>query len=103
MNKTTITINETNYKVKQSFRALMLFEEMTGKSVALMSEKIADVLKLFYCVLKANNSESFNYSFDEFLDLMDDYPEAITSFTEYLTSQLVVQAEKIEKKSNSLK
>lgn len=87
MKQIYITISEQQYRIKQSFRALMLFEEMTSKSVGEMNESVADVLKLFYCILKGNNMQTFTYTFEEYLDIMDEQPEAFTEFTEYLQEQ----------------
>lgn len=91
MKQIYITISEQQYRIKQSFRALMLFEEMTSKSVGEMNESVADVLKLFYCILKGNNMQTFTYTFEEFLDIMDEQPEAFTEFTEYLQEQATGQ------------
>lgn len=93
MEKITITINGVKYIIKQSFRSLMLFEEMTGKTVNKMNDSIADILKLFYCILKGNNMVTFTYSFDEWLDVIDEQPEALTTFTDYLTEQANKQVE----------
>lgn len=80
----TITIAGIEYKIKQSFRALMMFEEMTGKSVNQVDDSVADILKLFYCILKGNNLNTFTYTFDEYLDIIDEQPEVLTQFTDYL-------------------
>lgn len=99
MEKITIKINEQDYTIKQSFRALMLFEEMTSKTVNQMSESIADIFKLFYCILKANNLNVWKYTFEEFLDLIDEQPEVFTQFTEYLEEQAKGQpAAEVQKK-----
>lgn len=91
MVKIKIKIAGTDYKVAQSFRALMLFEEMTDKSVSSMNESVADILKLFYCILKGNNIEAFTYNFDEFINLMDEEPESFQMFTDYLQEQAKAQ------------
>jgi len=87
MEKLIIKIDEKEFVIKQSFRALMLFEDMTSKTVNQMSESVADVLKLFYCILKGNNMNTFNYDFESFLDTIDEHPEYFQVFTEYLTEQ----------------
>ena len=83
-NSTTIKINGVNFKVKQSFRALMKFEEMTGRSVYKINESINDVMTLLFCILSANNRETFKFSFDEFIDLIDNNPTVIDDFNAYL-------------------
>lgn len=105
MNKIKITIDGVEYTIKQSFRSLMLFEEMTGKNISKMDESIADILKLFYCILKGNNMETFMYSFDAFVDVIDEKPETLVVFTDYLQAQAQPQAEAepVKKKATSKK
>lgn len=98
MEKIKITINEQEYIIKQSFRALMLFEEMTNKTVNQMNESVADILKLFYCILKGNNLEVWKFTFDEFLNLIDEQPEVFTQFTEYLQEQAKAVEPTVQKK-----
>lgn len=76
----------------------MLFEEMTEKTVNEMNDSVNDILKLFYCILKANNLETFKFSFDEFLDVIDEQPEVFTHFTEYLQEQAKGQQPAEQKK-----
>jgi hypothetical protein len=102
MEKIKITIDSKEYTIKQSFRALMLFEEMTNKTVNQMNESAADILKLFYCILKGNNKDSFTYTFEQFLDLVDEQPEVFTQFTEYLQEQAKGQIEQTEEKKSKI-
>jgi len=81
----------------------MLFEEMTAKTVNEMTETVADILKLFYCILKANNLESFKWNFDEFLDVIDEQPEVFTNFTDYLQEQAKETKPVVQKKIASRK
>lgn len=98
----TITISGTEYKIKQSYRALMMFEEMTKKTIGQINESVADILKLFYCILKANNQSTWTYTFDEYLDIIDEQPEVFQQFTEYLDEQAKGQVAP-EKKSKRKK
>lgn len=83
----TIRINNVDYKLKQSFRALMLVEKHIGKSVFAMDESLNNTVILFYYILQANNKNTFKFTLDEFIDLLDETPEAIEVFTEYLQAQ----------------
>jgi len=85
MNDLKITINGKDYAVKQSFRALMLFEEMTGKNPLSMNENITDVMMLFYCFLRGANKD-FMFEFDAFVDVVDSDVGIFESFTGYLQS-----------------
>jgi len=103
MEKTKITIAGTEFTIKQSFRALMLFEEMTSKTINQMGESVSDILKLFYCILKGNNVETFNWTFDEFLNVIDDEPNSVKVFTDYLQEQAKGQPEKPAQKKTVTK
>lgn len=87
MNTVKITFGNQEFSIKQTFRALMLFEEMTKKSAERIEENLNDVLTLFYCILKAGNRETFNYSFDEFIDVLDNNQDSLQIFTNYLQEQ----------------
>jgi len=95
----TIEINGVVYKVKKTFRSLMKFEEMTGKSVYRISESINDMVTLFYCVLKVNNI-NFDYSLDEFIDLLDENEDSITLFSDYLQKDVKNNSQDIKKKKS---
>lgn len=102
MEQLTIYINQELFIIKQSFRALLMFEELSKKNISQMNESIADVLLLFYCMLKAGNKDLFKYSYDEFIDVVDANPDTLTVFTKYLESQApeeVTTKKKVAKKN----
>lgn len=82
-NQTTINLNGEELVIKQSFRGLMMFEKMTGKSVYTANEDLNDIMTLFYCVIKANN-KSFKLSFDEFIDAIDNDPEVFEFYNKFI-------------------
>ncbi|RCW38662.1 Gp15 family bacteriophage protein [Marinilabilia salmonicolor] len=82
MESKKITLNGTEYKVKFNFRTFMMFEDMNDKSINNISGKLTDMMSLFYCALKANNKESFEMDYDEFVDKMDDNAEQLNLFSE---------------------
>ena len=84
MKEIKIKINNQEFIIKQTFRALMLFEEISGRNSNEIKENINDLMLLFYCILKGANKLTFQYSFDEFIDLLDDNQESIEVFNEYL-------------------
>jgi hypothetical protein len=83
-NNNIVVINGKEYKVKQTMRSIMLFEEMTGKSIGSMDAgKINDVLVMLYCTLKACNKAEFeNIDFDAFVDMVDENPAIIQDMSE---------------------
>lgn len=81
-----IKLGEKEYVVKKSMRALLLFEELTGKPMSKIDDSLNNTITLFYCILKVANKD-FNYTFDEFIDLIDENIDSINVFTEYLQSE----------------
>ena len=80
----TINIIDT-YSVKQTFRALMLFEEMTDTQYE-NDGKMNTQFKMLYCILKAANRQIFKYTYDEFIDLLDDNQDSVQEFFNYINS-----------------
>ena len=84
----TIAVNVyTNYQIKKSYAALLKFEELTGRGVNEMKDNVTDLLTLFYCILSAGN-DNFNYTFKDFIKVIDDNENAVEVFNEYLMSQI---------------
>jgi hypothetical protein len=77
-----ISLGGKEYLVKQSYRSLLYFEEMTGRGIVTLQQNIKDLLQLFYCMVKANNKIEF--TFDEFITLIDNEPESMDAFNKYL-------------------
>lgn len=98
MEQITIKINEAQYIVKQSFRSLLYFEEITQRSANTINDNLTDVLILFYCILKAGNKNTFKYSLDEFYDLLDNNQDSLEIFTNFLTQQAKEQQQPNKKK-----
>lgn len=90
MNK--ITINGKDFKVKQTIRAMFLFEQITKK--AFKVETLMDNYVYFYCLILANNEEVLEW--DEFIDALDNDPGIYTQLNEIL-----VENSKIDKLLNS--
>jgi hypothetical protein len=81
-----IKIAGCEYTLKQSFRGLMLFEQTQNKTVEL-AETIEDVLMLFYCMLKSCNKETFAYTFEGFVDALDESGTGVEVFTDFMKNQ----------------
>ena len=86
MEQITINLDGKDFILRQSFRALTEFEHLTGKNAYEVNASISDSLNIFYCMLKACNRNSFNYSYDEFIDLLDESPTQLATFNEFLMS-----------------
>lgn len=79
----TIKIKEKEYKVKQTIRAIFLWEQITERQFEIKST--LDNYLYFYCLLLANNPDFM--SWDEFINLLDDEPEILIQLSKVLTEQ----------------
>lgn len=86
----TITINEKEYNIKYSFRALMIYENITHKSFN--PKTISDMIVFFYSIVLAAN-KGCELKFDDFLDWIDENPDKITDFSSWLTDTFTQQDE----------
>lgn len=84
-----ITIKEKTISLKYSFRALMIYENITQKSFN--PKGISDVVIFFYSVVVATTKDT-TLSFDDFLDWMDANPTAINDFSIWLTNVFNAQS-----------
>lgn len=91
MKQATITIQNTQYTIKQSFRALMDFERVSGKNSYAVNASLTDSLTMFYSMLTANN-DTFTMSLNEFLSCLDEDSTILPEFHKYLAS--LVEPEK---------
>lgn len=67
----TIKINDKEYKVKYTIRALFYWEQITGKPFAINT--LLDNYLFFYCMILANNPDDV-LEWDDFLNAIDNDP-----------------------------
>ena len=67
----TIKINDKEYKVKYTIRALFIYEQITGKPFAINT--LLDNYLFFYCMILANNPDDV-LEWDQFLNAIDNDP-----------------------------
>lgn len=67
----TIKINDKEYKVKYTIRALFYWEQITGKPFAINT--LLDNYLFFYCMILANNPDDV-LDWDQFLNAIDNDP-----------------------------
>ena len=79
----TIKINNIDYKIKQTIKALFLFEEISGKSFEIKTT--LDNYLYFYCLLLANNPDFMDW--DEFIECLDNDPSILLSISQFLSKQ----------------
>lgn len=74
-------IQGKEYKIKVTLRAMMIFEQITGKPFGI-TDTLSEML-YFYSILLANNPDC-NISFESFINELDEHPELITEFKDIL-------------------
>jgi hypothetical protein len=89
-----ITIKGNTVSLKYSFRALMIYENITQKSFN--PKGISDVVVFFYSVVVASTKDT-TLSFDDFIDWLDDNATAINDFSVWLTSVFNAQSGLVNK------
>ena len=90
-----IQILGRDIELKATFRAYLIFENITGKSFQQLST-LADVLTFFYATI-LGSAKTTDISFDDFLDFIDENPNVVTEFSEWMAGSNAV----VEDASNS--
>ena len=68
------------YELKYSFRALMVYENITNKSF--QPKSLTDIITLFYSMVITSSKDAID--FNEFIDFLDDNPDILNEFSHYL-------------------
>lgn len=79
-----IKIEEQEVELKMSFRAYMLYENITGKSFE--ATNMTDIINFFFCVL-ITSSKNYDYKYNDFLDTLDENPNLLVEFSSWLESE----------------
>lgn len=77
----TITINNKEYKLKYTIRALFIFEQITNRPFEIRNTM--DNYLFFYSMLLANNPDNL-LDWDEFIDAMDNDSTLITQLNKVI-------------------
>lgn len=80
-----INVKGKDITLRYSFRALMLFENIQDKSFT--PSTTTDVLVFMYCVIMGSE-KNLDFTFDEFLDMIDEDQSLVVKFSEWLTSEI---------------
>lgn len=86
----TVTINNKEYKLVYSVRAMMLFEAASQKLFSL--DTLSDQYLFLYCCILAGNKDT-DLTFDKLLDSIDEDPRIFTVYTDFMKAELSRQAE----------
>lgn len=78
-----IKLNDKEIELKYSFRALMAYENVMDKSLEMNT--LSDILTFFYCIVITSAKDN-SIKFDEFMDYLDEHPEAVAEFNNWLAN-----------------
>lgn len=84
-----IKIKEKEIELKYSYRALMIYENIQKQSFN--PKTLSDIIVFFYSVV-VSSSKDRNILFDDFMDWLDENPNVITEFSNWLQSIFNMQA-----------
>lgn len=93
-----ITIRDKEYEFRYSTRALLEFEEITGKRFDIIN--FSDECLTMYCMFHSSNLDTWEFTYPEFLEIIDEQPEIPFIFKKVLENKLKTQ-EELMKKYNS--
>ena len=97
-----VNIKDQEIEMKYSFRSLIIFEEITGKTLT-VPESLKDILILFYSVILGSAKGSLqDWTWDNFMDYLDENPEITVEFTNWLKDVLETQNGITEKHSKDV-
>lgn len=80
-------IGKKNIELKYTLRAMLMYENMTEKSFN--PQSLTDIITFFYCIV-VSSAKDYSYTFDQFIDHIDEHPEAMTDFSEWITANAKV-------------
>ena len=87
-----ITINGTEYILRNVLRNFFVYEEIKGTPFAF--GKLMDEYLLFYSTLLANN-ETFSMPFSDFIDVCDANPQLFAEYKAFVVAELEKQAQAV--------
>ncbi len=95
-----ITYHEKEYELKYSFRALMIYENITQKSF--QPTTLTDIITFFYSVVLASAKGDI-IDYNEFIDWLDDNTTELNNFSLWLTEILDINNKIAPKKRGDKK
>lgn len=89
-----VKINDKDIELKNTVRSLLIYENITKKTFS--GDSVQDILTYLYCVVLAS-SKDYSIKFNDFLDAIDDNPNILNDFTEWIMNETQVN-DSIKKK-----
>lgn len=92
-----IEIKNTIFPLKYSFRGYIIYEELTEKS---FDGGFKETIILFYSMIMASNKQ-LALEFDDFIDWLDENPDKLNEFTEWLGENIKTRNLRKDEKGSS--
>ncbi len=80
-----VTIKNKEIELRYSFRSMMIYEKITGTSFN--PKGVTEIMIYFYSSILASD-KNIDLSFEEFMNWIDENPNALNDFTMWITSTL---------------
>lgn len=113
-----IKLNEKEYELRYSFRMMMIYEQIAGKTLDWQNLTTQDLVILFYATVIATlqyNKNSTPLKYDDFLNWIDDngsdmllvefanwYAETVTHQAELVNPEIFKEGKKLTKAEKEL-
>lgn len=83
-----VTIKGKEIELKYSIRALMMYENIAGKTF--QPTNLTDMITFCYCIVLSSSGD-YSLGLDDFIDEIDNNPELIQEFSTWLESSITNQ------------
>lgn len=81
-----ITIKDKEIELKQTLRALIMYENITDK--AFEPKTFQDILTFLYCIVLTSSKDYSLITFDEFIDYIDENHQVLEDMIKWLNTEL---------------
>ncbi len=78
-----VNFNDKEVELRYSFRSMIVYEKLTNESFA--PKGVTEIINYFYATVLASD-KTLELGYETFLDYLDENPEKLTEFNEWLTS-----------------
>lgn len=95
-----ISVKDEQIELKKTLRSLLLFESITDRPFSVTTT--TDVLSYFYCVVLASKPD-IELSFEEFIEILDEQPNSLQDFQNWLIKSNEIQGSISKKKTTKAK
>ena len=83
--KITIKIKDKEIELKQTLRALIMYENITDK--AFEPKTFQDILTFLYCIVLTSSNDYSLITFDEFIDYIDENHQVLEDMIKWLNTE----------------